>query len=108
MHLHIDASVYTDPFGIPMLKHTTPVHYDLDLTSLNTGKNFTVNGGQIAVHIGLELVNGDEVADIKVALFGMPVFEKTLPVLKHIGNGVQNFSVGGGQLSASGTVTVTD
>jgi hypothetical protein len=103
----IKGTVYTDPFGIPWLKHRFPVNQTVDLSGVQTQENLSV--GPLVIGASLE-DSGDEVdLDLKVGLMGLPgtaLYDHKFPLATHVSSGVNTIKIGGGQLEFDGTIQV--
>jgi hypothetical protein len=104
--LVVDGTTEFDPFGIPWLKNNRHFHKEYDLAKLEAGEQVAFHNGLFTVGISLAEEGDAAEADIKVAIAGMPFFDKKLTLDAHIGAGPESVNVGGPQLGFIGTVQV--
>lgn len=108
MQIHIVGTFEFDPFGIPMLKHNSPVNYTQALGENTTRINIPIGPLTLGAAVDIEQSTANTqniVLDVKVALANFPVYDLKETLVNHVGLGA--VKIGSTQLGFIGTITVT-
>lgn len=106
LSINVQGHLVTIPFGIKALKHDTSISHTFNLSKLSDGTTLQV-AGTVSLHLAVEDNGGELDADIKLGVMGLDLFDKKIPLLKHIENGTVPIHAGGGQLTFTGQITVS-